>query len=74
MQATALPDETWRYVASGGEDGFALDSNGELWTWGADLHGHGPDGAGSILQPVQVASGVAQVSAVAGIIVTLGAP
>lgn len=75
VQATALPDETWSYVASGGEDGFALDSKGELWEWGDKPHGHGPDGGRNVIkQPKQVASGVTQVSAVAGIVEILITP
>lgn len=74
VQASALPDETWSYVASGGENGFALDSHGGLWSWGAKTQGHGtrPDGNWSTNEPQQVASGVTQVSAVASITVTLG--
>ena len=68
VQATVLPSGvTWVYVATGGQDSFAIDSRGDLWEWGAP-----PDDPHTYdLTPSVVQTDVEQVSATAETVTTI---
>jgi alpha-tubulin suppressor-like RCC1 family protein len=68
VQATAMPDVTFTSVMSGGDCGFGLDTNGNVWAWGSDLDDHLGDGgtSGIVLTPKIVMTGVDLISATAG--------
>jgi hypothetical protein len=68
VPATAMPDVTFTSVVSGGDCGFGLDANGNVWAWGSDLDDHLGDGgtSGVVLTPEIVMTGVDLISATAG--------
>jgi alpha-tubulin suppressor-like RCC1 family protein len=68
VEATNMPTGvTFTYVASGGAQSLALDSNGNVWAWGnagAGAVGNGSS-SGSVLTPVTVLTGADMISATA---------
>jgi alpha-tubulin suppressor-like RCC1 family protein len=74
VQSTVLEGRTWIAVATGGSTSYAIDSDGELWSWGNGKSGALGNGttSGDVTTPVMVMSGVAQVSSVANTTTALG--
>ncbi|HXW35236.1 MAG TPA: hypothetical protein VEJ87_11715 [Acidimicrobiales bacterium] len=58
---------TFAFVAAGGEASAAIDTNGNLWTWGSNSNGQLGNGkaTGSELSPIEVDQGVTQVETTA---------
>jgi alpha-tubulin suppressor-like RCC1 family protein len=57
---------TFVFVATGGESSYAIDSNGNLWAWGANFDSQlSRSGKNPVLTPVEIESGVSLVSATA---------
>lgn len=66
---------TYKTLATGGATGYAIDTGGNLWAWGAGGTGELGNGrAGDSLIPVKVVTGAAMVSATAGDAVAAAGP
>jgi alpha-tubulin suppressor-like RCC1 family protein len=64
VEATVLPADSWKQVATAGATAYALDTDGNVYAWGDNTYGQIGDGAtgGDDLTPELVATGVSQVS------------
>jgi alpha-tubulin suppressor-like RCC1 family protein len=57
---------TFVFVATGGASSYAIDSNGNLWAWGANFNGElSRSNKTPVFEPVEIETGVSIVSATA---------
>ena len=61
------------YVAMGGATGYAIDSSGNVWAWGANRNGQTGNGSDidPVLEPQKVGSGFLEISATAAVFMGL---